>query len=217
MWPLTILAICALLLLIARLLSRLGQLQNTVSKLNPRLDQLAEQIVVLRHSIQSLNSTARHFELSSQVRPLPAPGPNAVANSIYPAIPSSAHKVFVADGRTPPEADLATTPGDVYGDTEGGSTDHAPVPDDGVGSYHPMEHLLVTAHGEQWVPERLPKEDRSTYELSEPSVCALISKPAGYRIIRGYNLLQEDDVEDSDEWGGFHLLQENNAADSDEK
>jgi hypothetical protein len=67
--------------------------------------------------------------------------------------------------------------------------------------YRPMEHLVVTARGEQWVSERLPKDDYRVSDLSNfgsraPSVYTLISKPAGYRLVAGYHMTQDDEGDD---------------------
>lgn len=84
--------------------------------------------------------------------------------------------------------------------------------------YTPIKHLVVTASGEQWVTERLPKNDDRVSDSAPPSVCSLISKPLGYRLLAGYHMLQEDDPADSPaEYrliDGYHLLQEDELADT---
>ena len=59
-----------------------------------------------------------------------------------------------------------------------------------------IRHLLVTRNGDRWVVDRLPKDDYADVDDSVQSVDQLISKPAGYRLIKGYNMLKEDDTEE---------------------
>lgn len=62
--------------------------------------------------------------------------------------------------------------------------------------YKPISHLVVTAGGEQWIPERLPKDDDRAPDSLPPTVSSSVSKPVGYRLLDGYQLLQEADPAD---------------------
>lgn len=59
-----------------------------------------------------------------------------------------------------------------------------------------IRHLLVTRYGERWIVDQLPRDDYAESADSSPqSVDQLISKPVGYRLIKGYNLLEGDDTD----------------------
>jgi len=61
-----------------------------------------------------------------------------------------------------------------------------------------IKHLFVTRNGDQWVVDRLPADDYGDFDTAPPTVDELISKPPGYRLVRGYNLLRGDDKEEND-------------------
>jgi serine/threonine protein kinase len=56
--------------------------------------------------------------------------------------------------------------------------------------------LLVTRNCERWVIDRFPKDEYADTNMSIPSVDELISKPEGYRLIRGYNMLRDDGADE---------------------
>lgn len=62
-----------------------------------------------------------------------------------------------------------------------------------------IEHLLVTRNGDRWVVDQLPRDDYADFDEAPLAVDQLISRPAGYRLVRGYNLLQDEDLDEREE------------------
>jgi hypothetical protein len=58
-----------------------------------------------------------------------------------------------------------------------------------------IKHLVVTRRGDRWVSDQLPKDDYNFPDEAPPPVDSLISKPIGYRLIAGHNLLHSDNSE----------------------
>ena len=60
----------------------------------------------------------------------------------------------------------------------------------------PIKHLVATqSGGGEWVREPLPRNDYADFDPKVPTVSKLLSKPIGYRLSKGFNLIRHGNLD----------------------
>lgn len=59
----------------------------------------------------------------------------------------------------------------------------------------PIKHLVPTRSGAKWVVERLPMNDYANFDPKVPTVDELLSKPIGYRLGKGFNVIRHGNLD----------------------
>ena len=149
-------------------------LRDTLSRQAARLDELSREVLSLR----VLQTQQRSTDVAGGVKPQDS------SLTIELPLPARANG---AEGQI--ELDDQSVSAE---ETEEDSLE------DGAPKYSSggrIKHLVVTRRGDRWVSDRLPKDDYNFSDEAPPSVDSLISKPIGYRLVAGHNLLHTDDSE----------------------
>lgn len=58
-----------------------------------------------------------------------------------------------------------------------------------------IKHLVPTRGGAKWVVERLPRNDYANFDPKVPTVDELLSKPIGYRLSKGFNVIRHGNLD----------------------
>jgi hypothetical protein len=58
-----------------------------------------------------------------------------------------------------------------------------------------IKHLVATRGGAEWVIERLPTDDYANFDPKVPTVDKLLSKPIGYRLSKGFNVIRHGNLD----------------------
>lgn len=149
-------------------------LRDTVSRQAARLHELSTEISALR----VLQSQQGNAEAAEEVKPQDSP--------LIIELPLPARENEAASQR---ELDDQPASAEETGDES--LEDGGPK----YGSGGRIKHLVVTRRGDRWVSDQLPKDDYNFPDEAPPSVDSLISKPIGYRLVAGHNLLHRNDSE----------------------
>jgi hypothetical protein len=60
----------------------------------------------------------------------------------------------------------------------------------------PIKHLVATqSGGGEWVREPLPRNDYADFDPKVPTVSKLLSKPIGYRLSKGFNIIRHGNLD----------------------
>jgi len=57
-----------------------------------------------------------------------------------------------------------------------------------------IKHFVATPYGGEWIAELLPKDDYADISETVPTVDRLLSKPVGYRLIKGFDVIRHGNM-----------------------